>query len=927
MKNSGGMDMGYEITLEGVVQGVGMRPFIYRLAREMGIRGWVSNTGEGVRIYAEGGDLECFVRRIREEKPSLAVITCLDVRCVEGGGAAEVRAAEVRAAEVRAAKVRAAKVRAAEEVCAGECGGRGFEILASCEAEVPNVLISPDVAVCAECLAEIYDPGNRRYGYAFTNCTNCGPRYTIVKDRPYDRKRTTMAGFALCDACAEEYRSAGDRRFHAQPVACPVCGPCLEFVEGVERHQPIERCRFPEELGMWKGFGKGLWKRIRNGNEALDEARQLLKRGGILAVKGLGGYHLACDATHNGAVRMLRRRKERGAKPFAVMAGNKEMVKKVAFLSDLEEAWLTSAAAPIVLLQRRRGSPMAMLDERAMSVPVEDVSPGLDTLGVMLPYTPLHALLMEGMFEFLVLTSANLSGQPLIYQDDEALDKLRGVADGFLRHDREIFHPCDDSVVRQIGGDMTFYRRARGYVPLPLTVPALTARVSLLPELPAVSECLEAEQGFSQSDSELRTTSLPTSILAVGADMKNAFCFLEGDRAFMSPYLGEMSDKMSFDRFRQEVLSWQALLHVEPDTIVHDAHPDYVTARWAQTQTQNRSQNGCQCQFERRCEVYHHHAHLVSVMGEHGLTQPTLGLIADGTGYGTDGRIWGCEVLFGDARFFERLAHLQYLPLPGGDAGIKYPLRTAYAYFVALQMGEGWEDLTVWENLTMAEREMLKAQVATGIQVGMTSSAGRLFDVMAALLGVCHEVTYEAQGAMELENLAWRWEWGRRRRLGYEHEHEYEQEGKHLQDWQLHMAHQETSGFYPLTWRKQFLEPEVWSSQRQRGQGGADVLELDAFFAALWHDLKANQNPDVEQTSELAWKCHGSLAWGLGNYVEQIGADEKKVVLAGGVFQNKLLTEMLEDYLVTKGWTVYRGKHLPPGDGGVALGQALVARG
>ncbi|MCL1791418.1 MAG: carbamoyltransferase HypF [Peptococcaceae bacterium] len=818
------------IILSGVVQGIGMRPFLYRLGRDMGVCGWVSNTGNGVTIHAEGDSLDGFVRRIMEEKPPLASIDGLTVQPAVWQGYQD------------------------------------FVIMSSCESMIPDVLISPDLAVCDDCLRNIYDSRDRRFGYPFTNCTNCGPRYTIVRERPYDRIRTTMAPFAMCRDCAREYHDPEDRRFHAQPVACPRCGPELVFC-GPEAESRV------------------------TGNDALAKARRMLLEGGIVALKGLGGFHLSCDARNREAVRALRRRKERGAKPFAVMASDLDVVRNAVFLSELEEAWLTSAAAPIVLLRLRQSG-----TQQDGSLPTEEIAPGLDTLGIMLPYTPLHSLLMHEGFPFLVLTSANLSGQPLIYRNEEALEKLDGLADGFLLHDRDIFHPCDDSVVCRIGDDMTFYRRARGYVPLPLRV------------------------GSRRGETAPRKSAdLGPSLLAVGADMKNAFCFLEGERAFLSPYLGEMSDKLSFDRFCREISSWKSMLHFQPDLIVHDAHPDYATTRWAKSQSRKDG--------VRLHETMHHHAHLVSVMGEHGLIEPTLGLVADGTGYGSDGRIWGCEILWGDRSSFVRKAHLQYLPLPGGDMGIRFPLRTAYAYFVHLfkdpiyWSGAGssskMDSSCLWQGLCDGEKNMLRAQVASGIQIDWTSSAGRLFDVMAALLGVSHEVTYEAQAAMELEALAWQWEYERRERA--------ENAGRGWKDPQNGWDY---FGVYSDLWREyewnETLYPLTWYPHDEEG---TDILSLADFFSALWYDILVAQDlEDTKLQKALAWKCHASLALGLGHYLDQTGAD-KKLVLAGGVFQNRLFTEMLEVFLLGKGWTVYRARQLPPGDGGIAFGQCLIASG
>ena len=728
----------------------------------MGIRGWVSNSSEGVNIHAEGEQLEEFYRRLLHEAPPLARITLAECRPV---------------------------------TCAGY---RDFAIVESEETGQADVLVSPDIATCQDCLAEIFNPRERRYLYPFTNCTNCGPRYSIIRGLPYDRGKTTMAAFPMCADCAAEYCDPRDRRFHAQPIACPTCGPRVQLVDRTGKVLP--------------GVG-------------VDE----LEAGAIVAVKGLGGFHLACNARNIDAIRRLRISKERGAKPFALMAGSVAAARKEVLISALEEELLCSPAAPIVIMARRT--------DVVQPLP-EELAPGLHTLGIMLPYTPLHHLLLKGRYDFLVLTSANLSGRPLIYRTEEALSQLQGIADYFLLHDREIYHPCDDSVVQVIAGQPVFFRRARGYVPLPIIAP----------------------QRFK------------CSLLAVGGELKNAFCLAAGERAFLSQYLGDMEGYENFLRFRQEMETLQQVVNISPQAIVHDAHPDYQTTRYAAGTTWTK------------VSVQHHHAHLVSVLGENCRTSTALGVICDGTGYGADGRIWGFEFLRGNAAAYTRVGHLEYLPLPSGDAGAKYPLRVAYAYARHLLPQDAWARTgELWRGLSPAEQQVLEAQLAGNIRVFWTSSAGRLFDAVSALLGVCTAVTYEGQAAIELESAAWH----RSRQKGV-------WEGKAYPVELVNSAHADAS-------------PEVLQ------------IRVQPLLLALIDDILSHRD-----RGEIAWRFHWSIAQAIAAAVRRLGAKGEPIVLNGGVFQNKLLTEMLLPLLTADGWEVLRARALPPGDGGIAFGQALI---
>jgi len=751
------------IYFNGIVQGVGFRPFVFKLAEELDIKGWINNSSRGVTIHAEGDNLDLFYSRLIIETPPLA------------------------------------KILTARSIGAELKNYATFEIVESETEEEADVLISPDVATCGACLIDVADPKNRRYQYPFTNCTNCGPRYTIIRDVPYDRAQTTMSDFPMCKSCSDEYKNPRDRRFHAQPVACEGCGPKVHLLDAVGKQLP--------------GIG-------------MDQ----LIQGAIIAIKGLGGFHLVCDGRNTQAVRRLRTLKERGAKPFALMAQSVEKVRSEVVLGEREEELLRSAAAPIVVLERQ--------SKRADSLP-EEIAPGLHTLGVMLPYTPLHHLLFDGPFDFLVMTSANLSGRPLIYSNEEALEALQGIADYFLIHNRDIYHPCDDSVVQVIGDETVFFRRARGYVPVPIL---------------------------------MSTIHVKTPLLGVGGELKNTFCLASGQRAFVSQYIGDMKGYENLQRFHQELESFQRVVNITPSAIVYDKHPNYQLTRYA---------------LEQPCpkhSVQHHHAHLVSVMGEWDRTEPTLGIICDGTGLGEDQCIWGFEVLYGNASGYVRKGHLEYLGLPGGDAGAKHPLRIAYAYAKTLLTDELWKGTeSLWTTLTFNERQILDRQLETGVQIFRTSSAGRLFDAVSALLGVCLEVTYEGQAAIEMESVATR-----------------------FID-QLHCNDLEYREGIPYPYEIREEDTEY-------------ILGVRPLFEALVQDLLQDVSP-----GEIAYRFHQTMAGAIVDLAIKVGVQSGPLVLSGGVFQNKLLTEAVLRNCKAKGIVVLRSQTLPPGDGGLAFGQLLIA--
>ncbi len=636
--------------VHGVVQGVGFRPFVYVNAVHLGLAGSVRNSAAGVVVEVEG-EVEAvdeFARRLRRDPPPLAVVE---------------------------------SVRQVEVPC---LGGTGFAIEETAGGNRVRTLAAPDVATCVECLEEIRDPVNRRFRHPFVTCTNCGPRFTIITGLPYDRPSTTMADFAMCDDCEREYVDPSDRRFHAQPISCPRCGPELTF--------------WPDAASAAAGRGES----------ALQAARRLLAAGGILAVKGVGGYHLACDARNHQAVVELRRRKRRGDKPFAIMAADLDVVRRLVRTTQHEKDLLTDTRRPIVLLPRRAHP----TGDGSVSTAV---APGSPDLGVMLPYTALHTLLfgLEGDQagpDVLVMTSGNLSGEPIVTDDAEARTRLAAVADAWLGHDRRIHVPCDDSVTRVVGSLELPVRRSRGYAPLPLVLPFPVG---------------------------------PT--LAVGADLKNTCALAAGSHAWASQHIGDMDDLSTYETLTEVERHLELITGVEPARLVADMHPGYRSTRWAREHAQGRPV----------VEVQHHHAHIAAVMGEHRLAvgDRVIGVAFDGTGYGVDGAVWGGEVLLAGYPDFRRAAHLGYVPLPGGDASVLRPYRMALAHLYAA--GVAWDDdLAPVRHCPTTERSVLAHQLHSGLGTVPTSSMGRLFDAVASLVGVRQEVDYEAQAAIELEGLA-----------------------------------------------------------------------------------------------------------------------------------------------------------------------------
>jgi hydrogenase maturation protein HypF len=758
------------ISVTGIVQGVGFRPFVYGLATRLGLHGWVCNTSAGVEILVQGepASVAAFIESLPAEIPPLARIDSLRVR---------------------------------EEP--GELFER-FEIRKSEFVEGAFQPISADTAICRDCERELFDPHDRRYLYPFINCTNCGPRFTIIKDIPYDRPATTMADFVLCRNCHSEYENPLDRRFHAQPVACPECGP-----------------------GIWLARKDRSALDVNRG--ALLKARRLLREGSIVAVKGLGGFHLACDAANPAAVDELRRRKGRIGKPFALMAVDLASVERLCFVGDVERELLTGREKPIVLLVRRPGISLA-----------DSIAPGVDTLGLMLPYTPLHHLLLnqsdpvlaaERVPPVLVMTSGNFSEEPIATDNQDALERLEPLADAFLLHNRDIHIRCDDSVVRVDNkkSSIIYLRRSRGYSPYPVQLPFETR---------------------------------PT--LAVGGELKNTFCLTRDRYAFLSHHIGDMENAEVYQSFEQGVEHLSRLFRIAPELIAYDLHPNYFTTAYAQ-----RSSLPVQ-----RVGVQHHHAHIAACMADNGLeNRKVIGLSFDGTGYGTDGTIWGGEVLLADYAGFERLAHLEYLPLPGGDAAIRKPWRIAVGYASAL--GLGIDDLSFIQTLDEQALTVVRQQVEKRLYAPLTSSMGRLFDAVAVLAGVRTEVTYEAQAAIELETL----------------------------------SRPELSSAKPYPFVVDMAD-------------GKFIIRLADLLTAVINDARRHESPGLigarfhlTVTAIAQAVCRKAL--------EQTGIRE--VALSGGVWQNQILLDLVRNGLEQDDFTVYFHQQTPTNDGGLALGQAVIA--
>jgi hydrogenase maturation protein HypF len=756
------------IRVTGVVQGVGFRPFIHRTAVRLGLSGCVRNTFGGAEVEIEGSDeqLQAFLDSLHREPPPIARIDRVETIDMEPNGST------------------------------------GFSIVQSAAVGSEAALISPDVAVCADCLREMRDPADRRHRYPFINCTNCGPRFTIVEEVPYDRPKTTMRHFPMCADCSREYEDPNDRRYHAQPNACPVCGPQLTLID---REGTI--------------LGKG--------DEAMVRARDLLAAGSIVAVKGLGGFHLACDATSAVAVRALRDRKKRPHKPLAVMCRDLDVVNGYCLLSEVEARELSHPRRPILLLRR--------LAEPDGSLPpvTPEVAPGYSDLGVMLPYTPVHELLVQdGGPACLVMTSANPTGAPIVSDNNTAVHRLGHIADAFLMHNRDIWNRCDDSVGMVDGERLVLLRRSRGFVPLPVSLPI-----------------------------EVRPT------LALGPMMSDVFALASGSRAFLSHHIGdvETADVLAF--LRESVTKLQKWLGTDPELIAHDLHPDLLTTHLARELAKGGKQ---------LVAVQHHHAHFASALAMAGVTEDAQGLVLDGTGLGIDGTIWGCELLVGSAQKVRRAAHMRDLPLPGGDAATKRPVRITAAW-LHVMVPEAYDmPLKLWDRLGRRERDVVRQMVDRAFNTPRTTSAGRLFDAVAALLGVCDQASYEGQPAIELEQFA---------RAG----------------------------------DPERLELTV---QLLDEHEAGIVLNPEPLFRGMVQALVDGVEP--KDVAACFHKALGEGLAGLCAVIRDRGAPST-VALCGGVFQNRILVQYVASALSALGLQPLLPGETPVNDAGVALGQVVVA--
>ncbi len=739
------------ISITGIVQGVGFRPFVYKLAKDNKLRGTVLNNERGVRVDVEGyrREVEAFLEDLNSPPP-IAMIESIRIEHLP------------------------------------PCGYKSFTIEKSKKGGSASTFISPDVAVCKDCLQELFDPGDRRYRYPFINCTNCGPRFTIIKNIPYDRPYTTMAPFQMCDQCKAEYFNPLDRRFHAQPIACPACGPHVSLLD---RHgQTIES------------------------EDAIRKTATLLKEGAIVAIKGLGGYHLACDAYNDNAVKRLRQKKYREDKPFALMCRDIETAGKLCILDESGKKDLLSPQSPIVILPKKKDIPVSPA-----------VAPGHNFLGIMLPYTPLHHLILSEGPESLVMTSGNLSDEPIVYRNEDALERLKNIADYFLVNNRDIYVRCDDSVIKPFRGKKTFLRRARGYVPFP---------VVLKKKLPQV--------------------------LACGGELKNTFCLTKNRYAFLSHHIGDLENWETLKAFEQSIEHFKKLFEIDPEVVVHDLHPDYLSTQYAM---------GLDLP---RIGVQHHFAHALSCMAEYGLAEPLLAVIMDGTGYGEDGTIWGCEFLSINGTHYRRLGHLRYIPLPGGEKAIKEPWRVAASYLDRIY-GSDWLsfDLPISKKIDHNEWNLLKRGLKLRYNSPQCSSAGRLFDAVSAILGIRHTINYEGQAAIELEQLA-----------------------------------SSDNRVYPY---------KITNVEEK------SVIDPDPLIEAIVEDVFKG-----EDIQSISGRFHLTLAQIIIEMAVKMRdlTSYSDVILSGGVFQNHFLLELTCQKMEERGFKAYINRKVPANDGGISLGQA-----
>ena len=745
-------DNAYRVIVTGLVQGVGFRPFVYRIAFHYGLNGWVRNTNECVEIFIQGPQIKIreFLSELEHGAPSAAHIDLVTT------------------------------------IPAGLSDDRDFRILKSENNSNLITEISPDIAVCPECLKDMeHQPG--RIHYPFINCTNCGPRFTIINELPYDRRNTSMEVFSMCTSCRAEYTEVNDRRFHAQPVACEQCGPHYTFVAGDISFEGTERI--------------------------IEQICTIILDGGIIAMKGLGGFHLACDATNEGAVNRLRKMKNREGKPFAVMFPGMEFLRIYAEISPVEEKILLSWRRPIVLVKKKEQIRVAA-----------GVTVGLNTVGAMLPYLPFHYLLFEHLNIPIVFTSGNLSDEPIIIDNLKALQTFSGVIDGVLIYNRDIENRTDDSVIRVIAEEQQIIRRSRGFVPTPVDI---------------------------KMNSE--------GILATGAEQVNTFCIGKGNKAILSQYTGDLRNAETTVFYEETVEKFQKLFRMNPEIVVSDLHPDYFTTKFAELNNNHTN----------HIRVQHHHAHIASCMAEHGLDEPVIGVALDGTGYGTDGHIWGGEFLFCDLQDFTRFTHFKYMPLPGGDRGIEEPWRMAISFLYSIYGDEiKNSNLPFLKNLAPEKVDFIVKMLKSGINCPMVSGAGRLFDAVAAMLSLCLVASFPAEAPMRLESI---------------------------------------------------ITPGCTG---QYGYSFHEIVEFDQTIQGIAKDIQKNVSPGI-----ISAKFHNTIISVIFDVVNAINEHHhcRKVVLSGGTFQNKYLLEGVLNRFMDSEFKIYSHHIVPSNDGGISLGQLVIA--
>jgi len=758
MVEKNGKKIRYEIKIKGIVQGVGFRPFIYNIAKKYGLKGYILNDSDGVEIDIEGLPkyMSVFLRTIEESPPVLSKII---------------------------------EIKKTEKPINGYSD---FIIKESKNLNRKTTLISPDTSICEDCLKELFDKDDRRYAYPFINCTNCGPRYTIIKDIPYDRPNTTMDVFRMCDSCYKEYTDPTDRRFHAQPNGCQSCGPSLILLDAEGRKTKMEN--------------------------PVQRTVELLKDGYIVAIKGLGGFHLGCDAYNDGAVKTLRQRKRRYQKPLALMSPSIEDILKFAYVSEREKDTLTSPQRPILLLDKRFPNRIS-----------ENVAPYINSYGVMLPYTPLHYLLLKGNFDALVMTSGNISEEPIAIDNDEALSRLKGIADFFLINNRDICVRSDDSVVRLFDNKLLPIRRARGFVPLPIFL----------------------KEDFPE-------------ILACGPMLKNTFCLIKNNKAFLSQHIGDLENLETLTYFDETVRHLKNILEIEPSVVAVDKHPDYISTRYGEG-----------IKGVKLIRVQHHYAHIVSCMAENGLDKKVIGIALDGTGYGDDGKIWGGEVLISDLIEYNRVAHIQYMPLPGGDKAVIEPWRVGLAYIYETFSNDLKNmNLPFLKSIDKEKVELVISMIEKKINTPYTSSCGRLFDAISSIIGLRNFVDYEAQAAIELENII------------------------------------DAKNNDKIIYNYSFSESEP------------NVIDIKPLIRDVVYDSLNKVHPKI-----ISLRFHKTIAKIFLDISIKLRDRYKidEIVLSGGCFQNIFLLGLMKKNLEENRFSVYTHSLVPPNDGGVSLGQAIVA--